>query len=109
MEFVPIPNPKFVTLEGDPTKKHEAELLWCREEGNYVRFVVTSEQLEAWEKIIPDGLQYKVELRKEYQQEEERSGVKIGMGFEEIVTQYAEEKRPDALEEGLELIRGSIE
>ncbi|MNW28635.1 putative metallophosphoesterase YhaO [compost metagenome] len=109
VEFVPIPNPKFVTLEGDPTKKHEAELLWCREEGNYVRFVVTSEQLEAWEKIIPDGLQYKVELRKEYQQEEERSGVKIGMGFEEIVTQYAEEKRPDALEEGLELIRGSIE
>lgn len=108
VEFVPVPNPKFITLEGQPLKKHEAELQWCVEEGDYVRFLVTPEQLTEWEKIIPKNLQYKVELRKEYEQEE-RSGVKIGMGFEEIVSKYAEENRPDALEEGLELIREAME
>ncbi|MMZ43652.1 exonuclease subunit SbcD [compost metagenome] len=110
IEFIPIPNPYFITLEekvGADLTDYEEFLNTCAEEGNYVRFIATPELLAKWEEIIPEGLKYKVELRKEYEQQE-RSEVKVGMGFEEIVAKYADENRPDAKEIGLELIREAL-
>lgn len=104
VEFVPIPNPKFVTLTGDALNKHEAELKWCAEEGDYVRIQCTESQLVHWQTIIPEGLNYKVELQKEYE-EQSRSDVKIGMSFEAIVAKYAEENNPDAKDVGLSILK----
>jgi DNA repair exonuclease SbcCD nuclease subunit len=105
VEFIPIPNPQFVTEEAkEVTEDHRDLLELYVERGDYVRILCTAEQLPQWEAIIPEGLKYKVELKKEYVQEE-RSEVKIGMGFEEIVAKYADENNPEAKEIGLELIR----
>jgi DNA repair exonuclease SbcCD nuclease subunit len=105
IDFVPIPSPKFHTITGHPTAVHDELLRELAANGDYVRFVVTPEQLEAYQQgLIPANLLYKVELRREYV-EQERSDVKIGMGFEEIVSKYADENNPEAKEVGLELIR----
>lgn len=101
VEFICIPNPAFITVDYEPSSEFLQE---CADKGNYIRFVCTPDQLEKWQNIIPDNLNYKVELSREYEQED-RSEVKIGMSPEEVVARYAEENRPDAKEEGLELIR----
>jgi hypothetical protein len=40
------------------------------------------------------GLQYKIELEKEYK-EESRIDIKVGMSPEEVIKKYAEEYAPD--------------
>lgn len=104
VEFVPIPNPKFLTFSGGVKDMTEEYLSYAAVNGNYVRFLVTPEQLEEYKKIIPHNLIYKVELQREYV-EQERSGVKIGMSFEDIITKYAEENNPAAKVVGLEILR----
>jgi len=107
--FVPVPNPRFVTVKGGVVDERICInlLSTCVDEGHYLRLQVTAEELDEWNKILPEGLNYKVELQKEYVQQK-RSEVKVGMGFEEIVAKYADENRPDAKEVGLELIREAL-
>lgn len=104
IEFIPIPNPQFLTFSGDVQDMTEDYLSYADNRGDYVRFLVTAEQLEDYKDIIPANLHYKVELQKEYV-EQSRMDVKIGMSFEEIVTKYAEENNPDAIAIGLEILR----
>lgn len=103
IEFVPIPNPKFITVDGVPDKFSADDLRLAVSQGDYIRFLVTEEELILWEDIIPLGLQYKVELKREYE-EQTRIPIKVGMSFEEIIRLYAEENMPEAMQVGLSIL-----
>ena len=100
VQFVAIPNPKFVTIKMPCTK---GLLETLAEQGDYVRVQVNEEELQQFLSIVPHNLMYKVELQKSYEQET-RVDVKIGMSFEEIVSAYADEFYPDAKDIGLKIL-----
>jgi len=98
IQFVPIPSPKFVTVENYEDCDFNALV------GNYVRFKCTSDQVQDLLTKIPEGLKYKIIAKKVYE-EVQRANVKIGMSFEEIVSNYAAQFNPDALQIGLDLLK----
>jgi DNA repair exonuclease SbcCD nuclease subunit len=101
VQFVPIPNPRFFTVNGTVTQE---ELQSHADQGNYLRVQLKENEVQAFNSIIPQGLLYKMELQKEYVQET-RVDVKIGMSFEDIVTTYAEEFNPKAKDTGLRILK----
>ncbi|AGR47022.1 exonuclease [Bacillus phage Shanette] len=102
-KLIPIPNPKFLTLDRDAIMDG-AVLEEHARLGNYLRFELNAEDAAWLSSVAPVNLLYKVILKKEYK-EELRVPVKIGMSFEDIITKYAEEYDPDALELGLEILQ----
>lgn len=103
VQFVPIPNPKFVTMVSPITAVWEEVLQDFANNGDYVRVQLKESELDGFKSIAPSNLHYKVELQREFQ-EQSRSNVKMGMSFEEIVSNYAEEHFPEAKEIGLKIL-----
>src|SRR5690606_6034384 len=101
IEFIPIPNPKFLTVTKDNI--HALVMDEILENGDYLRIQSREKDLESVLLKIPKGVQYKVELLRDYV-ENTRVDVKIGMSEEEVVKKYAEEFYPVALETGLKIL-----
>lgn len=101
IQFVPIPNPMFLTMTlADMTKE---KLQGIAGDGHYVRAMLKEDEVQAFNAMVPEGLQYKVVLEKVYE-EQTRVAVKIGMTEEEVVTKYAQEHNPQALDIGLQIL-----
>lgn len=103
IEFIPIKNKMFVTIDGNRLPDNLDELV----ENNYVRFIGTKEQVKAIEaiegKTEMDFSNVRVELERNYQHEA-RMGLDSNMTELEITKQYMEAKHPEAVEEALECI-----
>jgi len=97
IEFIPIPSPKFVTV------RNPEEMLNV-DTKDFVRFLVTEDQVEEIQKTIPEDMQYRIELQKSYE-ETNRIDVKVGMGFDEVIVKYAGELNVEATEIGLEILK----
>lgn len=102
IKFVPVPNPKFITIQ-DVAVQHE-DLQEFVENGDYVRIQCREQHLESTLSFLPENLNYKIELIREYV-EETRVEVKIGMSEEEVITKYANEFNPHALETGMKILK----
>jgi DNA repair exonuclease SbcCD nuclease subunit len=102
VEFVPVPNPKFITMNAYDVANEDMQLI--ADEGHYVRLEVTESELPVALTYLPRNLQYKVHLKREYK-EQTRVDVKIGMSFEEIISKYAKEFKPEAESVGLKILR----
>lgn len=101
ISFVPIPNPMFFTMTfKDMTKDN---LQHAAHNGYYIRAMLKEDEVQAFNAMVPEGLQYKVVLEKVYE-EQTRVAVKIGMTEEEVVTKYAQEHNPQALDIGLQIL-----
>lgn len=100
VQFVPVPNPKFITLTVSDIVNLDMQEL--ADEGHYVRIVAKESEVQRIYPL-PTNLQYKLVLEKVYE-EVLRVDVKIGMSDEEVVTKYAEEYNPDAMEIGLKIL-----
>lgn len=100
-ELVVIPSPKFITVKEwkttDPTEL----------EGNFVRFQVPPEDVEELSESLPETSKHRLEVQKTYE-EDRRVDVDFSMSFDEIVTKYAEEFKPEAKEVGLEILREAL-
>jgi DNA repair exonuclease SbcCD nuclease subunit len=94
-EFVPLDYPMFVTLSSDDAL-NEYLVNHNYMKGNYLRFQIKESELDELKTILAKmpGLQYKIELEKEYK-EESRIDIKVGMSPEEVIKKYAEEYAPD--------------
>lgn len=99
-EFVPIDNPKFITVTSEYSKE---ELQEHANKGNYIRAYLREDEVQDFINIVPQNLKYKIHIEKVYQKDT-RVDVKVGMDFKEIVTKYAEEYNPEALDVGLEIL-----
>jgi DNA repair exonuclease SbcCD nuclease subunit len=100
-QFVPIPNPKFITMTFYDVATQDIQAI--ADAGHYVRLQVTEEELQTALQYLPDNLKYKVELQRKYE-EKTRVDIKIGMSFEEIVSKYADEYYPEGKETGLKIL-----
>jgi DNA repair exonuclease SbcCD nuclease subunit len=100
--FVPVPNPQFITMSMYDVANEDMQLI--ADEGHYVRLQVTESELPVALTYLPTNLQYKVNLQREYK-EQTRVDVKIGMSFEEIISKYADEFKPEAKAIGLKILR----
>jgi len=100
MTFVDIPAPRFITIENYEDEEWDLSTLM----NDYVRFMVTSDKVQDLLTKIPEGLRYKIIAKKVYE-EVARANVKIGMSFEQIVSNYANEFNPEALQIGLDLLK----
>jgi DNA repair exonuclease SbcCD nuclease subunit len=105
VSFVPIPSPRFITIAGADLSHPATKNLLnsCANGGHYIRALLREDEVATFNSLIPEGLKYKVILEKVYE-EQTRVNVKIGMTEEEVVTKYAEEHNPDALEIGLKIL-----
>ena len=103
IQFVHIPNPEFVTLTGPFSEIHRQELEQIALDEWYVRVILQETELQGFLAVVPSNLKYKVILQKSYK-EEIRCDVKIGMSFEEIISKYAEEYKPEAKDIGLKIL-----
>lgn len=74
----------------------------------YYRILVSEADVEKLSTFMPENSKYKLEIVREYK-EQERTEVKVGMSFEEIVATYAEEHNPEAKELGLEILKKASE
>jgi DNA repair exonuclease SbcCD nuclease subunit len=101
VQFVPVPNPKFITMSA--TDVLNEDMMTIADAGHYVRLHVSEKDLQLVISHLPPHLQYKLVLEKVYE-EVLRVDVKIGMSDEEVVTKYAEEYNPDAMEIGLKIL-----
>lgn len=101
IQFVPVPNPRFITMNAYDVANEN--LVDMANNGDYVRLTVKESELQVALSYMPPGLKYKVVLEKDYE-EQTRIDVKIGMTEEQIVTKYAEENNPEALEVGLKIL-----
>jgi DNA repair exonuclease SbcCD nuclease subunit len=102
IDFVPVPNPQFITMNAYNVANEDMQLI--ADEGHYVRLQVTESELPVALTYLPPNLQYKVNLQREYK-EQTRVDVKIGMSFEEIISKYADEFKPEAKAIGLKILR----
>lgn len=102
VDFVPIPNPRFITMNAHDVANEDMEQI--ANEGHYIRLQVTEKELPIALSYLPTNLQYKVNLQREYK-EQTRVDVKIGMSFEEIISKYAKEFKPEAEDIGLKILR----
>lgn len=100
-EFVEIPNPQFHTVTSDTTQEQLAEY---KDRGDYLRVQLSESEVDKFQEIVPDNLDYKVELTKEYIADM-RVDVQIGMSFENMISKYAEEFYPEAKEIGLNILK----
>ena len=101
VSFVRIPNPEFHTVNSDISP----ELLQKHaDNGDYLRLKLKSTEVQDFLAKVPQGLNYKTEIEKEYKAAS-RSDVKIGMSFDQIVSSYAEQYMPEAKKEGLEILK----
>jgi DNA repair exonuclease SbcCD nuclease subunit len=101
VSFVPIPSPRFISVSAtDVMNDYLRDYVSLTD---YVRIHVAEKDLQEVLKHIPVGLQYKIILEKTYE-EQTRVDVRIGMSEEEVVTKYAEEHNPEALEIGLKIL-----
>lgn len=98
--FVPIPNPMFRTVTLPISEELVKEL---EERGDYVRIKANEDNIQDFTNSVSQDLKYKVELERVYE-EQTRVDVKIGMGFSEIISKYAEEFNPEAKEIGLKIL-----
>lgn len=98
VKFVPIDNPKFITIT-DFKNKNMEDLV-----GNYIRFQCDTSEVETLSEIIPKNLQHRVEPQKMYK-EEKRVDIDVAMSLEEVVAVYADKFNPDVKELGLEIVR----
>lgn len=101
VEFVPIPNPKFVTY--DDKMVQIVDFHEHVENGDYIRIQAREEHLDSTLSFLPEGLKYKLELTKDYV-ETTRVDVKIGMSDEEVVKKYAKEFKPESEDLGLKIL-----
>jgi DNA repair exonuclease SbcCD nuclease subunit len=101
IQFVAIPNPRFTTMTAyDVANENMVDMA---NNGDYVRLMVKEDELQTALTYLPPGLKYKTVLEKSYE-EQNRIDVKIGMTEEQVVTKYAQEHNPDALEVGLKIL-----
>ncbi|AYP68613.1 nuclease SbcCD subunit D [Exiguobacterium phage vB_EalM-132] len=75
---------------------------------SYFRFLVKESEVDTLKLAIPENAKYKLEITREYA-EQQRTDVKVGMSFEEIVKTYAEEHNPIATELGLDILKEASE
>ncbi len=101
ISFVPIPNPQFFTMTAYDVANEDMQTI--AEEGHYVRLTIKEGELQAALSYLPPNLKYKTVLEKEYK-EETRVDVKVGMTEEQVVTKYAEQFNPEALQVGLDIL-----
>lgn len=99
--FVSINNAKFYTYKTVPS---ESCLIQHSQKGDYLRFQLSEKEVDHLKAIAPESLNYKLELKKDYV-EENRVDVKIGMSFSEIIKKYAEEFKPEAVDVGLRILQ----
>lgn len=97
VEFVGLNNPKFVTVTN--YKKEDIVQL----KGNYIRFQCDTDDVENLSSIVPKDLKHRIEPQKIYK-EEKRVDVDIAMSLEEVVKVYAKKFKPEAINEGLEIL-----
>lgn len=100
-EFVEIPSPKFITVTD--WKSVDPKTL----EGNFVRYQVSSDEVEELAESLPENSKHRLEVQKVYE-EDKRVDVDFSMSFEEIVEKYAEEFNAEAKEVGLEILREAL-
>lgn len=108
VNFVPIPSPKFVTIQGaEVTRKQLQEY---KDNRDFLRIKIDESELDDLNSKIPEGLKYKIELTRQYDTES-RSDITIGMNFEDIVSKYAEHYGEDEKikQVGLDLLREAQE
>jgi DNA repair exonuclease SbcCD nuclease subunit len=96
--FVPIPNPKFVTLKGEDLEKNGYETLQEHANaGNYIRAQLKENEVQAFISHAPVDLQYKIEHIKVYEEQVE-SDVQIGMSFKDIIAEYTKKNVPEGFD-----------
>jgi DNA repair exonuclease SbcCD nuclease subunit len=96
--FVPIPNPKFVTLTGADLEKNGYDTLQEHANlGNYIRAQLKENEVQAFVSHAPVDLQYKIEHIKVYE-EQVKSDVQIGMSFKDIIAEYAKKNVPEGFD-----------
>lgn len=104
IDFIPIETTKFRTI----TTKDNIDDIEGILDSNFVRFIGSSNELKALDKLkdSDNGQLHKmrVELQRDYQQEA-RMGLDASMSEEDIVKAFAEQKFPDAIEEALECLQ----
>ena len=100
-EFVPLKSPEFHTLQWEQCNPEDLKAHAIR--GNFLRIILSENQVAEFKDIVPNNLNYKILLQKEYQ-EQLRLDVKVGMSEEEVVTKYAMEHNEKALDVGLKLL-----
>lgn len=99
-EFVEIPSPKFITVT-DWKAVDQKEL-----EGNFVRYQVPASEVEELSENLPETSKHRLEVQKSYDTEK-RIDIDFSKSFEEIISEYAKEFKPEAEEIGLEIFRES--
>lgn len=108
-EFVPMESiskvtvPTFHTISYPEDKDKLVERLNMAR-NQYYRILVSESDVEEVKSLMPDEAKYKLEITRKYE-EQERTEVKVGMSFEEIVKTYAEEHNPQAVDLGLEILK----
>lgn len=95
--------PTFHTIKY-PENKDDIQTYLEQDGETYFRFLVEESHVESLKASVPEGCKYKLEIVRKYE-EQERTEVKVGMSFEEIVKTYAEEHNPSATELGLDILR----
>lgn len=102
IQFVPVPNPMFLTMTAYDVANEDMQKI--ADEGHYVRLMVKEGELQSALTYLPDNLKYRIVLEKSYK-EQSRLDIKIGMTEEQVVTKYANEHNPEALELGLKILQ----
>lgn len=102
IKFEVIPNPKFITVTENDISKYDFQEL--ADEGHYVRLQIKESNLHQIQSSLPENLQYKVELQREYK-EENRVDVRVGMSPEDVIRKFAEQYNPDAVDKGLDILK----
>lgn len=98
-KFIPIKTRTFITVKGDNVREDVEQLI---EEGNFVRFIGTSEQVKAVELDKVDNVQ--VQLQKEYTVEK-RIDSEVSDDPITIASKYAKAFSPEAEKEILECLK----
>lgn len=100
-EFVPLDAPEFHTLQWEQCTTEV--LQEHANKGNYLRIILDESKVTDFQAMVPEGLNFKVLLQKEYE-EQLRMDIRVGMSEEEVVTKFAMENNKDALAVGLKIL-----
>lgn len=101
VQMIPIQSPKFCTIKFEDLESKAIPLI---EEGDYLRVECTESQVSLVKGLLPESANYKLSIQREYK-EESRVDVKVGMPFEQIISTYAQQFKPEAEQIGLSILK----
>lgn len=105
VEFIPLNTTQFVTVQGNDVPDNLEDIM----NTSFVRFLGSADEIKSLQKIQEmnkdTGLEnIRIELQRDYTQEA-RMGLDASMSESDIVTKFAQNKYPNAVEEALECLQ----